>query len=460
MGTKRWTQEKSAFYKHAFAIAMPIALQNLIGAFVSSVDVVMLGYVSQDALSASSLANQVPFIMTMAFYGLASGASVLVAQYWGKKDGETIEQIMGLAFRFFMGFAAVFTLAALLFPAQLMRLYTDQEPLIKLGSEYLRVVAVSYLLMAFSNFYLNIMRSMERVILSTSVYIISLSVNIFFNAVFIFGLFGAPKLGLTGVAVATVIARAVEVAICLVDNARRKEIKFRLSRVLGHYRVLTADFVKIAAPAMVNDLLWGVGFSMYSVIFGHLGSDAVAANSVASVARNLATVFCFGFANATGIIVGKVMGKNDLEEAKVYAGRMSWLTFFAGALGGVCLLILCPVLMKTMGRDLTAAASGYLKTMILINSYYTIGQGMNTCWIVGCFRAGGDTRFGMILDALAMWAWAVPLGFFCAFVLKLPVEWVYFVLCTDEFSKMPVVIYHYRGFKWLKNITREKAELK
>lgn len=459
MNAKHWTQEKSGFYKHAFAIAMPIALQNLISALVSSVDVVMLGYVSQDALSASSLANQVPFIMTMAFYGLASGTSVLVAQYWGKKDGETIEQIMGLACRFFMGFAAVFAFAALFFPVQLMRLYTDQPELIRLGSEYLRVVAISYLLMGFSNFYLNTMRSMERVVLSTSVYIISLSVNIFFNAVFIFGLFGAPKLGLVGVAIATVMARAVEVAICLVDNARRKEIKFRLSRVWGHYRVLTRDFLKIAAPAMINDLLWGVGFSMYSVIFGHLGSDSVAANSVAAVTRNLATVFCMGFASATGIIVGKAMGKNDLGLAKTYAGRMSWLTFLSSIFGGACLLALSPVVMKTMGRDLTETALGYLQVMILINSYYTIGQGMNTCWIVGCFRAGGDTKFGMILDALAMWVWAVPLGFLCAFVLKLPVEWVYFVLCTDEFSKMPIVIYHYKKYKWLKNITREKAEL-
>lgn len=459
MRQKKWTQEKSDFYKHAFAIALPIALQNLIAALVSSVDVVMLGYVSQDALSASSLANQVPFIMMMAFYGLSSGASVLVAQYWGKKDGETIEQIMGLAFRFFMGFSAIFTLAALFFPTQLMMLYTDQPELIRLGSEYLRVVAVSYLLMGFSNFYLSIMRSMERVVFSTTVYIISLSVNIFFNAVFIFGLFGAPKLGLTGVAVATVIARAVEVAICLGDNARQKAIRFRLSRVFGHYRVLTHDFVKIAAPAMVNDLLWGVGFSMYSVIFGHLGSDAVAANSVAGVVRNLGTVFCFGFANATGIIVGKAMGKNDLQMAEIYAGRMSWLTFITGALGGLIIVLLCPVLMATMGSDLTQTASQYLKVMIFINGYYTIGQGMNTCWIVGCFRAGGDTKFGMILDALSMWAWSVPLGFLCAFVFNLPVEWVYFALCTDEFSKMPIVIYHYKGKKWLKNITREKSEL-
>jgi putative MATE family efflux protein len=436
-----------------------MAVQNLISALVSSVDVVMLGYVSQDALSASSLANQVPFILTMAFYGLSSGASVLVAQYWGKKDGGTIEQIMGLAFRFFMGFSAVFTLAALLFPVQLMQLYTDQPTLIELGSSYLRVVAVSYLFMGFSNFYLSIMRSMERVVFSTAVYILSLSVNIFGNAVFIFGLFGAPKLGLTGVAVATVIARAVEVVVCLIDNALRREIRFRLSRIFGRYRVLMKDFVGIAAPAMVNDILWGVGFSMYSVIFGHLGSDAVAANSVAAVTRNLGTVFCFGFANATGIIVGKAMGQNDLALARLYAKRMSWLTFIAGVVGGGAIVLLCPVLMRTMGRDLTETALSYLQVMILINGYYTIGQGMNTCWIVGCFRAGGDTRFGMILDALAMWVWAVPLGFFCAFVLKFPVRWVYFVLCTDEFSKMPIVIHHYRGGKWLKNITREKAEL-
>ena len=153
------------------------------------------------------------------------------------------------------------------------------------------------------------------------------------------------------------------------------------------------------------------------------------------------------------------MGKNDLQLADTYAGRMSWLTFFAGALGGIIIVLLCPVLMATMGRDLTQTASQYLKVMIFINGYYTIGQGMNTCWIVGCLRAGGDTKFGMILDALSMWAWSVPLGFLCAFVFDLPVEWVYFALCTDEFSKMPIVIYHYKGKKWLKNITREKSEL-
>ncbi len=456
----QWTEEKSSFYKYACRIALPLAGQSLISSLVSSVDVIMLGYVSQDALAASSLANQLQFILATIFGGLASGVSILIAQYWGKRDTKTIEQIMGLAFRFFFVFSLLFTLVSFFFPRQVMEIFTNEPALIELGTDYLKVVAVSFFFMGISSFYLNTMRGMERVLLSTVTYFISLFVNIGLNATFIFGLFGAPKLGLVGVAIGTSAARAVEVVICIIDNiGKRCPVHFHISRVFGHYKILMRDFIKIATPSMLNDCFWGIGFSMYSIILGHMGTDAVAANSVVSVIRNLATVACCGFANATAIVLGKAMGRGDLELAKIYSKRMLFLTVTSAVISGALLLACSPLLIGTMGRDLSDTALSYLRVMIRICSYYIIGIGLNTCWICGCFRAGGDTRFGCILDACAMWCWSVPLGFLSAFVFKLPVEVVYFILCTDEFCKMPIVIHHYRKMNWLKNITRSREEL-
>ena len=200
-------------------------------------------------------------------------------------------------------------------------------------------------------------------------------------------------------------------------------------------------------------MVWGVGFSMYSVILGHLSAEAVAANSFANVVRNFGSVLCFGQANAGGILLGQMIGENRLEEAKRGAKKVLGLTIIGGVLGGLVILGIRPLVLQY--ADLSATAMGYLSTMLLINSYYIIGGAVNTTLIAGVFRAGGDSRFGLVCDILDMWVYAVPLGFLAAFVLELPVVWVYFLLCTDEFVKWPWVIKHYRSGKWLKNITRE-----
>lgn len=450
-------KEKREFYSKAILIALPIIAQNLINTAVNSADVVMLGYVSQEALSASSLANQVQFILTIIFYGLASGVSTLTAQYWGKGDTRTIEKVLAIALRFSLLVGFIFSIAAWFFPNQVMHIFTNDPTLIQEGVTYLRILAVSYLFMSFSSIYLNLMRSIERVMLSTGVYAISLCINISINATFIFGLFGAPKLGLVGVAIGTVIARFTEVVICVIDSMRFRTVRIRLKDLVTFEPVLVKDFLRISMPSTLNDTAWSVAFSMYSVILGHMGSDAVAANSIATVARNLGTVICFGMASATGIIIGKTIGENRLKHAQVYANRMLFLTSTAGILGGILILCSRPLLMM-MGHELTDQARIYLQGMLLINAYYVWGQGVNTAWICGCFRAGGDAKYGMICDTIDMWCFAVPVGLFCAFVLKLPVLVVYFVLCLDEFVKMPFVIHHYRSFQWIRNITRDFPE--
>ncbi len=446
------------FTKMACAIALPIAAQNMINTLVNSADVVMLGYVSQTALSASSLANQVQFILGCMYYGIMAAAGILVAQYWGKHDVETIERVLGLALRFSIGASIIFFLPSFFCPRLMMRIFTNEEPIIVEGARYLKLISITYLLQGFSQMYLAVIRSRERVILPMVTNSITLSINILINAIFIFGLFGAPKLGLIGVAVGTLIARVLEVGICLLDSAHSKDVKFRVRRIFEKGGILVQDLLHLGTPAMINDLAWGTAFSMYSVILGHLGSDAVAANSVAQIARNLGTVLCFGFANGTAIIIGKAISEKGIEVARLYSKRMVRITSIAGIVGGLLILAVRPLLLLFAG-NLTDTAASYLNGMLLINTYYVWGQGVNTCWICGCFRAGGDTRWGMVCDILDMWCFSVPLGLLTAFVLKLPVLWVYFFLCLDEFVKIPFVIRHFNSFAWIRNITRSSEEL-
>ena len=213
------------------------------------------------------------------------------------------------------------------------------------------------------------------------------------------------------------------------------------------------DFVKLSLPALGNDVSWGVAFSTYSIIIGHLGSDAVAANSFVIVVRNFGTILCFGIASAGGILLGKVIGENRLEAAKEDAKKLMKLTILSGALGGLLILAVTPFVLRY--ATLSETAMHYLKYMLLINTYYVMGAAVNTTLIAGVFRAGGDSRFGFVCDTIDMWCYAVPLGFIAAFVFKLPVMWVYFLLCTDEFVKWPWVLKHYRSEKWLNNITRD-----
>lgn len=434
-------------------LALPIVLQNLIITAVSSADVIMLGFVSQDALAAGSLASQIMFILNLVYSGITSGVIMLAAQYWGKKDILTIEKIMGIGMQLSIVISCIFFILAFFSPAFLMRIFTNDELLIATGIPYLRVVSFSYLFMSISQVYLCTMRTIERVIFATAANASALLLNIILNAVFIFGLFGAPKLGIMGVALATSIARGIELAICLMDSLHFKTLRFHPSMLFKYHKVLFDDFIKYSLPAFGNEVSWGVAFSMYSVIMGHLGSDMVAANAVVVVARNLGTVACFGIANAGAILLGKTIGAGKTEQVKSDSSAFMRITVISGIVGGILIFLLRPLFLNM--ADLTAVSKGYLSVMLFINMYYVLGQAVNTSFICGVFRSGGDSKWGFICDFIDMWLYAVPLGFFTAFVLKLPPMWVYFFICTDEFVKIPLVYRHYKSYKWLKNITRD-----
>ncbi len=441
------------FYRHIFRLVLPIVIQNLLSAAVSSADVVMLNYVGQSSISAVSLASQYANVLFMVFYGLGTGATMLCAQYYGKGDMKAIQVVEGIAMRFSLGFAFLFAGAAFFFPEGMMRLFTNDGELIAIGASYLRFMSVSYLCWGITEVYLAVLRSIGRVTISTLMNVLAFSLNIILNAVFIFGLFGAPKLGAMGVAIATSASRMIELAACFAVSHFSKDIKLDFRYLFSKNRLLFSDFIRLSLPAMGNDIIWSVGFSMYSVIMGHMGTDAVAANSFVVVVRNFGTILCFGMASAGGILLGNVIGENKLEEAEKDAKKLMKLTIITGAIGGLIVLAATPFVLKY--ATLTENAMHYLKYMLLINTYYVMGAAVNTTLIAGVFRAGGDSRFGFVCDAIDMWCYAVPLGFLAAFALKLPVLWVYFLLCTDEFVKWPWVIRHYRSGKWLNNITRD-----
>ena len=450
---EEYSQERRVFYEKITKLLIPIVLQNLLSALVNSADVVMLNYVGQSSISAVSLAAQYSSILFMAYYGLGTGATILCAQYFGKGDMRAIQVVQGIALRFSIVISMVFAGLAFFAPELMMRLFTEDAELITLGASYLRCVSVAYLCWGVIEIYVAILRSIGRVVISTAMNVMAFSLNIILNAVFIFGLFGAPQLGAMGVAIATSISRLEELVACFVVSVFSKDIKLDFRYIFVRNKLLFSDFVRLSLPALGNDLIWGTAFSMYSVILGHLSSDAVAANSFIVVVRNFATILCFGLASAGGILLGNVIGENRLEQARRDASRLMRMTVVFGAIGGLIVLAIMPFVLQY--ADLTEQARYYLKYMLLINSYYVMGAAVNTMLIAGAFRAGGDSRFGFICDTVDMWCYAVPLGFIAAFVLKLPVLWVYFLLCTDEFVKWPWVLKHYFSGKWLKNITRD-----
>jgi len=442
-------ERKRSLRKEIVRLALPIALQQFMTALVGACDAIMLGKLSQDAMSAVSLATQVTFVFNLFMFAFMAGENMFVAQYYGKGDYTGISQVFSLVTKICGCIAVVFLAGTLFFPEQLMRILTNEETLIVLGSEYLRVIGISYVFSGIAQTFLAIMKNCGAVNMSTLINGVMVILNIALNAVFIFGLSGFPKMGIKGAALATVLATVVQFlwsvgyVLC-----RIRAVKFSLRSC---EKKLFGRFWQKTVPLLINNLAWGIGFSMYSVIMGHLGTDAVAANGIANISKNLVVCFCLGLGNAGSIIVGNRLGADRLQEAKEVGETLTKTAIIAGIVSGLVLIALSPFITKMV--DLTPIARGYLQKMLLISSYYIAGKSVNCMTIGGIFAAGGDSKFGMLCDSVTLWCIIVPLGCICAFILKLPVMVVYFVLNLDEIIKLPVVYKHYKKYKWIKNLT-------
>lgn len=442
-------ERKRSLRKEIVRLAFPIALQQFMTALVGACDAIMLGKLSQDAMSAVSLATQVTFVFNLFMFAFMAGENMFVAQYYGKGDYTGISQVFSLVTKICGCIAVVFLAGTLFFPEQLMRILTNEETLIVLGSEYLRVIGISYVFSGIAQIFLAIMKNCGAVNMSTLINGVMVILNIALNAVFIFGLSGFPKMGIKGAALATVLATVVQFlwsvgyVLC-----RIRAVKFSLRSC---EKKLFGRFWQKTVPLLINNLAWGIGFSMYSVIMGHLGTDAVAANGIANISKNLVVCFCLGLGNAGSIIVGNRLGADRLQAAKEVGETLTKTAIIAGIVSGLVLIALSPFITKMV--DLTPTARGYLQKMLLISSYYIAGKSVNCMTIGGIFAAGGDSKFGMLCDSVTLWCIIVPLGCICAFILKLPVMIVYFVLNLDEIIKLPVVYKHYKKYKWIKNLT-------
>ena len=455
------------FYQQLLTTVFPLVIQAFMLALVSATDAVMLGLVDQTSMSSVSLGGQVQFVLNLFVLGITGGLSILTAQYWGKGDHEVVERLIPRNLLYMLLIGGLFTLSAAFAPGFIMRLLTNDAHLIACGTDYLRTVSLSYLLCAVSQVYLTTLKTTGRAGIASRISSFAVALNIVLNAILIFGLLGVPKLGIVGAAVATVLARATELVWSLaaarnateltLPNGEKKTVvvRVRWSKMLVPEPELYGDYWRYTGPLLLASLVWGVAYTLYSVIMGHLGADAVAAHSVTNIARSLIACMTRGLGNGAGIMVGHVLGTGDLAQAKETGGRLTRLSIVSGVVTGCLLMLLSPLIVRI--APLTETASAYLQGMLLFCGLNLMFQSVNHTVLDGVFCAGGDSAFDMYGNIGAMWCFSVPLAFFAAFVLKAHPVVVYCIMNLDEIVKIPAVYLRYKKYIWLRDLTRKQA---
>lgn len=436
------------FYSSLVAIAIPISLQALLQNFVNMLDTIMIGRLGSVEIAAVGLGNQIFFILNMILFGITSGGGVFIAQFWGKKDLAGIRKSLGLMTIIAFVVSFIFTIVCLLIPNQLIRLYSPDPQVIQVGGSYLRFVCLSYVPTAISFSITLALRSTERVKLPLVCTSISLFTNLIANYLLIF----VAGLGVKGAAIATVISRIIELVILATWSYSHKyEICGKLKELLGFNRYFIVKFLKIAFPVIINETFWGLGTSVYNAIFAHAGTNAFTAYSITGTISQLTWVFCMGFGNGIGVLIGKRIGEKKIDEAKTYAKRSMWFMPLIGAFVGVFLVPLSKLLPVFFNVDQEIIKTATAILMILIFVYPFNSFCMN--WIVGVCRAGGDTVFSAVAEIVVLWCVAIPLGYVAAFVLHLPAPMIYLFFCSESIVKAIIGAIRVLSGKWLHEVT-------
>lgn len=450
-------QKKDTFYSDLMKLVVPIGIQNFMLALVSVTDAVMLGRLGQQEMASVSQAGNVQFFLSLLVTGFSIGVGIMAAQYWGKGDGKSIEEIAPTGLKIILAIGGVVTLAALFAPRTLMAILTSDQALIPLGAEYLRVVAPSYFLCGITQVYFAILKNTGHTTETSVISSAAVVTNIVLNAVFIFGLLGCPAMGIAGAALATVISRLVELALAAAITRRKSAVQLRWSRLTKQPdKLLFQDFLRYTMPVIGASLVWGIAYMSYSVVLGHMDGDAVAANSVVAVAKSLISCLIRGVGGGAGIMIGNLLGANLLEKARDYGRRLTVLSIVIGVASGVLLVAATPIIMNI--TELTPQAARYLKIMIAFTGVNLAAQSVNHVVLDGIFGAGGDARFDMNTNIIFMWCICVPLSLMAAFWWKLSAPVVFCLCSMDEIIKLPAVFLHYRKYIWLRNITRETQD--
>lgn len=443
------------FYKELFALSVPLALQELLMSLVGASDALMLGRLTQESISAVSLANQVSFVMTLFTMAITGSISILIAQYYGKGDKETVKKLLCMCIRYVLVVSLIFFSLAFFIPDRLMMLLTNEKSLIDIGSSYLRIVSFSYIFMGLSQCYVMLMRIDGRVKMSVCISAVTVVVDMVADFFLIYGVGGIPALGADGSAYSTIVVEVIAFVWCIVASYAPGKIHPDAKGLMSSNRMLEKDFIKIALPMLASCLSWGLSMTAHSAIIGHMGVNATAAFSVTNVATSLIQCVSQGFSQGAGVLLGGLLGKNLLDKAKAY-GRKCWDVAIAiGVINAGLLGIVGPLVYKFY--VLEPGAKHFLVYMILYNLLYMFAYSFNTMFTVGVFPAGGDAKYDAISVLIATWCIALPISFIGCFVLNWPVMLVYVVMCADEIVKFPFIIPRYRKYIWLRNLTREEV---
>jgi len=442
------------FYKSLLRIALPITIQQFITSGISTLDVLMVGQLGETSIAALGLANQVYFLLQLLLFGVSSGSAIFTAQYWGVRDVKNIRRVLGICLFITVPSAVLFTIAAMIFPEVVLRFYTDDPAVIALGSQYLRVVGVSYLLFAISFSYAAILRSTEQVKLPMVVSAMALILNSLLNYALIFGNFGLPAMGVRGAALGTTISRGMEFVVLVFLTYRLKtSAAARLRELLDFNFAFFKRTLHTSMPAAINEVLWALGITTYNSVYAHIGTQSIAAMNIANTIESMAFVVFMALAHGAAIMIGNKIGAGHETVAREYAGRFLKLGVL-GALvtGTVVILVRQPILLF---YNITPVASQYASNILLIFSLFMWVKVSNLLIFVGILRSGGDTRYALLVEACAIWLVGVPLALTGGFVLRLPVHWVYLMVFSEEFVKLFLVYRRYRTGRWIHNLVRE-----
>ncbi len=450
--------KNKAFYKLIFGIAIPIAFQNLITLATSMMDTIMLGRADDTGvfLSASSLANQPFFILSLVAFGLSGAGTVLAAQYWGKRDMAPIRTIFAMVLKVALVLSVGMASVVLFAPEWVMGLYSSSPEIISAGADYLRIIGFAYITFGLSNTTVCLLRSIERVKISVVVNSVSFGTNVFLNWVLIFGNLGAPALGIRGAAIATLIARLLEFVITFFYVfVLDKRLGFRPRHLLLFDRTLAGDLLRHGSPVLVNEVMWSLGTTLQAAILGHITyavGDPVGANTIASMVQQLSTVIIFGVGNAAAVAVGKSIGEGNVEEAKRRARTLTLLSVVIGALA--CGLILLVNRAVVDIYEIPQATKELARQLMVVVAVITFFLSISSVSIMGTLRGAGDTRFCLITEMICLWLIALPLAALAAFVLHWPVPLVLVCMKIDEPLKALFCLVRLRGNSWLNTLTR------
>lgn len=449
-------KEKS-FYKNILAIMIPVALQQAINMGVNMMDTVMLGQMGEVQLSASSLANAFYNIYQIFCMGIIGGCSVLVAHYWGAGDRGKVKEVFSLAMRVTAFFAMVFASVTLLFPDQIMRMFTSEQDVIAAGTGYLRITAFVYLIHGVGFVMAQLMRAVGEAKIGLYVSIVSFGINIGANWIFIFGHLGAPRMEIQGAAVGTLIARVAELLLtfCFVLKADKKLCLKMIDLLRRPSAEVVRKYLKVGVAVLISDGLLGFGSMALSMVIGRLGKAAVSANSICQVVDRLFTVVIAGVANASSIMIGHTIGAGKKEEAQRQGETFYLLSVVFGVLSALVVFLVGPLTMKLY--KLEPETILVTRQMMYAYTFIVLIQCMQTVMTKGVLRGGGDTKFLMVADILFLWVVSLPLGYITGIILHCPAWMVMICLRSDYLFKDIWCLVRLFSKKWIHDVARKKV---